>query len=152
MASWKENMSRLAQNAMMKSKEMAETTRLNVELSNTEQKIREIYCQLGEYLMQHRELLPMADETVQSLHASLLESQEKLEKVKQTLLDIKNTNICPGCGAEVSRSSKFCDRCGTAIDRSSLESAEKGPVCPQCGSPVEASALFCENCGAKLAQ
>lgn len=150
MASWKENMSRFAQSAVMKSKEMAEVTRLNVEISNTEQKMCELYRQLGEYLVQHPELLPTADETVQGLHTSLLELQEKLETVKQTLLDVKNTNICPSCGAEVSRSSKFCDRCGTAMGRSDLENTEKGAFCPQCGAQVEASALFCENCGAKI--
>lgn len=152
MASWKESMSRMAQNAVMKSKEMAEITRLNVEISNTEQKVREIYVQLGEYLTQHPELLPLQDETVQGFHKSLLEAQESLAAAKQALLDVKNINICPGCGAEVSRSSKFCDRCGTAIDHSILENANKECTCPQCGAPVEASSLFCGNCGAKLGE
>ena len=28
---------------------------------------------------------------------------------------LKNVNTCPGCGAEVPKSSKFCDKCGTPI-------------------------------------
>lgn len=154
MASWKENMSRMAQSAMQKSKEMAEVTKLNLEISNCEQRSREIYIQLGEYLSQHPELLPAGDETVQQCMAGLAEQQEKLEQTRQAILEVKNINICPGCGAEVSRSSRFCDRCGTEmVQRPAAVQAEPVQrVCSQCGEPLDSGALFCGNCGAKQEQ
>lgn len=151
MASWKDSMNRLAQSAVTKSKEMAEITRLNVEISGLEQKRRDLYIKLGEYLVLHEELLPAGDETVQELQGTLGEIREKLEQTRRQLLDVKKCSICPNCGAEVDLSSKFCDRCGTAIDRSALEGPkEQQVVCPACGTVLESTALFCENCGAKL--
>lgn len=35
--------------------------------------------------------------------------------------DLKNVSICPGCGAEVPRTSKFCGKCGAAIVVASSE-------------------------------
>lgn len=153
MASWKDSMNRLAQSAMTKSKEMAEITRLNVEISGLGQKQRELYTKLGEYLAQHEDLLPAEDQTVGECMESLGEIREKLERAHQQLLDVKKCSICPNCGAEVGLTSKFCDRCGTPIDRSALEGdqgAQKQLVCPSCGTALEPTALFCDNCGTKL--
>lgn len=153
MASWKESMGRMAQTAVAKSKEMAEVTRLNLEISNLEQQIKEIYLQAGEYLLTRPELLPVGDETVSQQLESLSALGEKLEQSRQSLLDVRNLNICPSCGAEVSRVSKFCDRCGAAMDRSILEQVPSAaPVCPGCGAPVDKGAVFCGNCGTKLDQ
>lgn len=150
MASWKENMSRMAQNAMVKSKEMAEITRLNVEISNLDQKLRENYSKLGEYVIDNPALLAGSeDETITQICQAVAEIKEKMAQCQQQILDIRNVNICPNCGAEVNRTSKFCDRCGTEMDRSVLQQSAQ-PVCPGCGEPVDADAVFCGNCGAKL--
>lgn len=150
MASWKENMSRMAQNAMAKSKEMAEITRLNMEISNLEQKLRENYIKLGEYVIGNPAILAgVEDETITQICQTVAEIKEKLAQDQQQILDIRNVNICSNCGAEVSRTSKFCDRCGTAMDRSVLEQSAQ-PVCPNCGEIIDANAAFCGNCGTKL--
>lgn len=150
MASWKENVSRMAQNAMVKSKEMAEITRLNVEISNLEQKLRENYSKLGKYVIDNPALLVGSeDETVTQICQAVAEVKEKLAQGQQQILDIRNVNICSNCGAEVNRTSKFCDRCGTAMDRLALQQSEQF-VCPGCGEPIDSDAVFCGNCGAKL--
>lgn len=154
MASWRDSVNRLAQSAVTKGREMAEITRLNVEISGLEQRIRELYANLGEYLVQHEELLPASDETVGELLGSLRELREKLERTHRQLLEVKQCGICPGCGAEVSLGARFCDRCGTPAGGSSTEedTAQEARqiLCASCGAAMEPGVLFCENCGARL--
>ncbi len=149
MADWKSSMSRFAQTAVSKSKEMAETTRVNVEISNVQQKIREVQMNLGRHVLENPALMPAPDETAADLIRQAQEANEKLTALQQTLLDLRNVNICPNCGAEVSRTSKFCGKCGAPMERKVLEDTPT-PVCPHCGAPIEEGATFCGNCGEKL--
>ena len=150
MAGWKESVGRFAQNAVSKSKEMAEITRLNMEISNQEQRLRELYGQLGQYLVENADLVPADRQDAQALLQDVAQVKAGIEASKATLLEVRNVNICPGCGAEVSRSSKFCPSCGAQMDRSVMERLNQAPVCPSCGAELEPGAAFCGNCGAKL--
>ena len=150
MAGWKESVGRFAQNAVSKSKEMAEITRLNMEISNQEQRLRELYGQLGQYLVENPDLVPADRQDAQALLQDVAQVKAGIEASKATLLEVRNVNICPGCGAEVSRSSKFCPSCGAQMDRSVMERLNQAPVCPSCGAELEPGAAFCGNCGAKL--
>ncbi len=150
MAFWKDNVGRMAHNAVTKSKEMAEITRLNLEISNQEQKIKELYTSAGEYLLNNPQLVDAQDETFSQKRESLAQLQEKIEQSRQALLDVRNINVCPSCGAEVNRSSRFCDRCGTEMVRTALDHEEAKPTCPSCGAEVEGGSAFCGACGAKL--
>jgi hypothetical protein len=49
---------------------------------------------------------------------------------------------CPGCGADVDATSRFCADCGAALGRR----------CPECAEPVDAAKRFCAHCGAALAR
>ncbi len=150
MAGWKESVGRFAQNAVSKSKEMAEITRLNMEISNQEQRLRELYGQLGQYLVENSDLVLADRQDAQALLQEVAQVKAGIEASKATLLEVRNVNICPGCGAEVSRSSKFCPSCGAQMDRSVMERLNQAPVCPSCGAELEPGAAFCGNCGAKL--
>ncbi len=202
---WGDKFNQLTKTAVSKSKEVAEITRLNMEISSSEQKMKELAAQIGmivaaQGMRQNRRffvpyLLALAgltaafyvmsalcaDPGVMTMRGfayvmvmmqigmivagqSLLSDHEEIaglaEQVRalqeavarnQSLIqEIRNINICAQCGAEVSRTSKFCDKCGSPMDRSALESADAAPVCPACGEPLEPDALFCTNCGAKV--
>ena len=150
MAGWKESVGRFAQNAVSKSKEMAEITRLNMEISNQEQRLRELYGQLGQYLVENPDLVPADRQDAQALLQEVAQVKAGIEASKATLLEVRNVNICPGCGAVVSRISKFCPSCVAQMDRSVMERLSQAPVCPSCGAELEPGAAFCGNCGAKL--
>ena len=150
MAGWKESVGRFAQNAVSKSKEMAEITRLNMEISNQEQRLRELYGQLGQYLVENPDLVPADRQDAQALLQEVAQVKAGIEASKATLLEVRNVNIFPGCGADVSRSSKFCPSCGAQMDRSVMERLNQAPVCPSCGVELEPGAAFCGNCAAKL--
>jgi len=151
MASWKEKVGNFAQNAVAKSKEVAETTRLTVEINSLEGKRKEQYTKLGEYILGNPELLPTGSEFVDEIVAAVSELNAKIEQNRQQIATIKSANTCPNCGADVGATSKFCASCGTPIERAAAQpEAEVVSVCPDCGEPLAADAVFCVNCGKKL--
>ena len=52
----------------------------------------------------------------------------------------KYVGFCPGCGAEILPTAKFCSGCGKPILN----------FCPDCGSQLQAGAKFCGNCGYEM--
>lgn len=59
---------------------------------------------------------------------------------------------CPSCGAPTSAGQRFCERCGTALEKPKAKKRRnKGQVCSACGQRVEPGSKFCGNCGAKVA-
>lgn len=151
MATWGEKFNKVTQNAISKSKEMAEVTKLNIEVGNLVQKKKDICQEIGEYVL--GENLLLEDEHISSLRSKVEELDTMINTDKEKINDIKNINICPNCGAEVSRDSRFCDKCGTEIVRKTSEDTGKpAKVCPNCGQPLEDGALFCGNCGTRQDQ
>lgn len=145
MANWGEKLNKMTQSAITKSKEMAEVTRLNMEISTLRQNLKELYENVGEYVLTNG--VAAEDSAITEYVAQMVTIKQNIEANEEKVKEIRNINICPSCGAEVSRTSKFCDKCGTEMVRVSLE--PEAIVCKSCGNPIEKDALFCGNCGAK---
>jgi len=47
---------------------------------------------------------------------------------------------CPECQHENRQEAKFCEECGTKLQR----------VCPNCGEELRPQAKFCDECGTKV--
>lgn len=147
---WGDKLNQITKSAVSKSKEMAEITRLNMEISGNEQKIKELAAQIGMCVVEQQ--LFSENEQITEWSNKIRELQEAVAKNQSTIQEIRNINICPNCGAEVSRTSNFCDKCGSPMNRSVLENsaASAFPVCPNCGEKMEPGTQFCTNCGTKL--
>ena len=48
--------------------------------------------------------------------------------------------ICNACGVELRPGARFCDMCGTKVNK----------ICPSCGEVLRDIAKFCDLCGEKL--
>ena len=48
--------------------------------------------------------------------------------------------ICKACGVELRQGARFCDMCGTKVEK----------ICPSCGEVLRDIAKFCDLCGEKL--
>ena len=132
-----------------KTKDLTEVARINMEISTYESKMRECYMKLGEYVMEHSELINTEDETVAFCRKEYEDVKEKIDADKLKIREIKNVDVCPNCGAEISRENQLCPKCGQQIVR--VEPAQpKKNVCPKCGAEVAEGAMFCGSCGAKL--
>lgn len=99
MANWKEKVGLFAQNALAKGKEVAEITRLNVEISTLEQKVRETYAKMGEYLAAHPEMIPEGDEALAANMAQLAELNDKIAQDRAALEEVRKGDDAPAAPA-----------------------------------------------------
>ena len=113
MASWSEKLNQMTQKTISKSKEVAGVAKLNLEISTLNQNIKNIQNEVGAYVLENG--LLMNDASVAEWAAKAASLKADIEANTEKIHELKNVSVCPGCGAEVSRSSKFCDKCGTAI-------------------------------------
>ncbi len=60
----------------------------------------------------------------------------------QTATQQTATKKCSSCGAQVSKTAKFCSECGAKLDVKKF--------CTNCGEEVGTDAKFCPSCGQKL--
>ena len=119
MASWREKLNQAAQNTISKSKEVAGVAKLNVEIGTLNQSLKNIYTEVGKYVLE-KGVLP-EDETVAEWASKAADIKAEIEANTEKIKLLKNVNTCPGCGAEVPKTSKFCDKCGTPIVVTSTE-------------------------------
>ena len=149
---WTDKVSAFTQNAVSKSKELAEITRLNLSISNAEEQIRGLKTEIGSYVVDHKLMTDVPE--IQEIYGKLNTLQRSIDESRERIHALKNVNICSNCGAEVSRESRFCDRCGQPIQRPEPYAAEQeAPAqkfCPNCGQALSMDAAFCSNCGAKF--
>ena len=119
MASWREKLNQAAQNTISKSKEVAEIAKLNVEIGSSNQSMKNINTEVGKYVLENG--LLSEDESVAEWAAKAADIKAEIEASTERIKALKNVNTCPGCGAEVPKTSKFCDKCGTPIVVTSTE-------------------------------
>lgn len=119
MASWSEKLNQMTQSAISKSKEVAGVTKLNVEIGTLNQNLKSIYTEVGCYVMEKG--LLKDDDSVAAWASKAAGLKADIDMYTSRIRDLKNVSICPGCGAEVPRTSKFCGKCGAAIVVASSE-------------------------------
>ena len=147
MADGKSKMSSFAQSAMNKSKEVAGTTKINMELRNYETKLKKLQGELGAYVLEHPETLN-PDKSIEAILLEVDQIQGHMDKLQRNLQEVRNTMECPECGKEIPADSELCPKCG-AILRGRPQHEIDG-LCPNCSAPIDDGMLYCASCGAKL--
>lgn len=131
-------LSQAGQSAAQKTKEIAETAKLNSQISDEEKKISDLYLQIGKlYVSLHDENHEADfDELIRSLH----ESENKVKECRQQIKDIKGVVVCEKCGAEVSNGAAFCSTCGAPMPVVSPVETEVAPAGETSESKAEVKA------------
>ena len=121
--------------AVQKAKDLSDVARLNAAISEEENKIRELYYQIGKlYSAMH---MQDAEPAFADLVAAVAEANNKIVCCKQQILDIKGVISCPRCGAEVAVGSAFCSACGSPIAGSRTPEQEGMVHCEHCGALIK---------------
>lgn len=140
--------SQTGQMAVQKTKQMADVTKLNSDISDEEKKITNIFYQIGQlYVSLHKDT-PESDFEV--LIEQLNESQTRIENLKQQIQDIKGIKRCTTCGAEIPNNATFCSSCGTAVTQQKSVDAANLIKCNNCGKMIERGMKFCTFCGNEI--
>lgn len=105
-----QKISDVSQTTIKKTKDLADTAKLNLNISEEERKIETAYGKIGKwYVENHRE---DADEGVKTWIDAIAASEAKIKEYRDNIHQMKGVAICPSCGASVDADAAFCSSCG----------------------------------------
>lgn len=137
--------SEAGQKTMQKTKEIADTSRLNSMISEEEKKINNNYFQIGKlYTSIHQKDY---EEAFEGMINGIADSEEKIKDYKKQIQNIRGVMHCEKCGAEVPKDAAFCVACGTAIPKTQAIVDSEYMHCKSCGATVRKGMRFCTECG-----
>ena len=142
--------SQTSQDAIKKTKIMAETSKLNSQISAEKRLIAESYSKLGEKYCALYSASP--DENLAPFVNAVNEAFIRIAEYEEQINKLKGIETCPGCGAEIKEKALFCQSCGTKLPEPQEEQeppAADQRLCVGCGSMLADGVRFCGVCGAK---
>lgn len=144
-------LSQTGQEAMNKTKGMADTFKLNSQLSDEQNALKDIYASIGElYAKNHAE---DAEDEYAAFIARANVINSKITQLKEEIARVKGVETCPNCGKEIKSGTAFCPGCGTKLSEQPVTEyvpPQEIKTCPECGKELPADAGFCTSCGAKI--
>lgn len=140
-----------SQGVVQKTKDTAETIRLNGMISDEEKRIANFYSKIGSiYFQLHADSY---EPTFEQMILGIKEAQVKIENYSEQVKRLKGIVRCPNCGGEVPYGAPFCSSCGSKMNvQSAAAPAANSNVqrCVKCGVPLTPGTAFCTNCGTKV--
>lgn len=104
-----------SQKTLAKTKELADTSRLSVMISEQERIMNNQYLEIGKlYVSTHKDNYA---EEFSEMIASIADAEAKICDYKKQIQDIKGIRCCEKCGAEVPNGSAFCSSCGASMPK-----------------------------------
>ena len=97
-----QKISDVSQTTIKKTKDLADTAKLNLNISEEERKIDTAYEQIRED----------AEEDVKTWLDAIAVSEARIKECRESIHQMKGVAICPSCGASVDADAAFCSACG----------------------------------------
>lgn len=144
--------SQTSQDAIKKTKILAETTKLNSQISGEKRVISDNYSKIGE---KYFELFgDDPDENMACFVTAIKDALAKIEEYEAQIKALKGVASCKSCGAELKEGALFCTACGAKVEETQPEDQpmeQPAPLhlCSTCGNPLPDGAMFCSGCGTK---
>lgn len=135
--------SQAGQGALKKTRDVADSVKINADISDQERRINTLFTQIGRTYFYTYESNP--DEKFVELFNSVKEANARIEQLRKQLSAIKDTCKCSNCGAMNPSNSVFCTTCGAKIE---AQQPAPGVYCTNCGKMIAAGTRFCNFCGA----
>lgn len=103
----------VGQTTIKKTKDLADTAKMNLEISEEERKISNAHEQIGKwYAAKYR---MQADPEIQNWMDAIFASEAKIKACRDNLGQIKGETTCPQCRASIAVGVQFCPNCGQKI-------------------------------------
>ena len=104
-----------ARAAARKAGQMVDVAKLNVQLFDLNGEYNDILRQLGQVMFDtHKGQVPEGA-AVTALLDQADEKSAKIAELKGRIADLKQAQICPGCGQPCGKGDAFCRHCGTPL-------------------------------------
>ena len=129
------------QSVAQQTKDLAEVTKLNNQISGMEKKQNELFLALGRACYEQQKDDGASEN--RELLDKIREAYEQIDALNERIKQIKGYEKCPRCGADVASDALFCSACGLKIERGQ-QTQDRQMFCMSCG------ARFCIVCGAPV--
>jgi hypothetical protein len=104
--------------AAEKTKEVAEFTKVNAKILDTQNKLDKAYIEVGK---RYVELHPANEEDeMKSAVEAVYGLEDQLKELRKQLQDLKGTLKCEICGAECAAEAVFCSKCGAELKKEEI--------------------------------
>lgn len=141
-----------SQDVVQKTKDTAETMKLNGMISDEERVINAYFNDIG------RKFFELHSDSYESEFEPMIigvkEAQAKIKEYSDQVMLLRGMIRCPNCSGEIPANSAFCSICGEKIPVAATEEPKEEKaceiVCASCGESVASELTFCTNCGAKI--
>ena len=137
--------SNLSQNAVQKTRGVADGARINSSISEEERNLNNIYRDLGHaYCQLHYN---DAEPQLKNIVIAAVETEKKLAFLYQQQ-QLQGLVRCPSCGNMAPINSVFCNTCGCKLPP--VNHPMNSSQCPRCGNMLSFPSKFCNRCGLNL--
>lgn len=111
----KDEAAKLAHRMVDKTNNLMTQTKIGFAVSETEDKMKEIYMNMGEKVYKRYTEGTLLCECMRESCEKLDELKEELADLKAKLAEVKNSVKCEKCGESNPKDAHFCAKCGEAL-------------------------------------
>lgn len=108
-----DDVKKFGKNLTDKGKDIVEITKLNSQINTEKENIKALYLKIGEEVYQAYK--NGGESAYAELCGQIAEIDAKIQELSNKVLELKNASKCPSCGAEVTKETAFCPKCGTKL-------------------------------------
>lgn len=142
------SVSEVSQKTIAKTRELADTSKLNALIGEQERTLNNLYFQIGKlYVSLHRN--DFEEEFAGMLHG-VADAEEKIRDYKRQIQTIRGVQLCEKCGTEVPNGAAFCSACGAPMPKPQPVIPTDTVKCGACGAMVKKGMRFCTVCGTPM--
>lgn len=110
------------QTVAQKTKEIGETVQVKSQINTEKETVTRLYAAIGKQVF---EAATEEDEKKYFTEfGSIRKALNKIEELETVLTGMDGCIYCPECGARIEKDSKFCSKCGKAIDKNKTKVGE----------------------------
>lgn len=95
--------------------QMVDVAKLNVQLFDLNGEFNDTMRRLGQVMYNTHKGQEQADTSVEDLLAKADETAAKVAELKNRIADLRQSQVCPVCGASCGKDDAFCRRCGGSL-------------------------------------
>lgn len=122
----KEKIAKTSGDVAKKAKDMAEVTKLNSQISDSEKNIKALYNEIGKYVYEN--LKDDAPAEIAEKMSAIDAAFADIARCKGEIMKLKGIQKCPQCNGEVDKDVAFCPACGAKMPEPVVEVVDAGEV------------------------
>lgn len=110
------SISRVTQQAVNRTGDLFETTKINAQISGEKREIEKLYAKIGAIIYRKVSNGTMeADEDIAAIIDDIRAHAGQLASRRKALAGVKRMRVCPACGELIATDVAFCPKCGTPV-------------------------------------